>query len=347
MFKYKYYNEDIANRFVKDCNLPISLTYEKDFEFFLNLYNIHPFYAMDKYMNLVETIETKFNGNPGLFLDEYYSVRDKAIKFIEESDKYKEFLEADLSEFQVGQLEMDGKPIKAEGGDIYSENNINKHFISIDLKKANFQALKRAGLISDDTYRDYMLRFTDIDYILNSKYMRQVIFGKLNTKRQMTIIKWLTYIVHKNISKKIHDLYDAKLLKFNVDELVYELDIKNIGDDDLNFYSAANYISEYLKKTLSDIDVEVSIFQLEAYKLRSLRTKNLKPTFYSKSGLSSDGYSTKSFFRCYKLPNVYSAIVYSLIHGEERAPEEAYKFKYEDNVAIIDDEFELIDYYGH
>lgn len=344
MAEYKYYNEDVANRFVKDYNLPISLTCEKYCEFFLNLYNMHPFYAMDKYMNLVETIETKFNGIPGLFLDEYYSARDKAIKFIEESDKYKKFLEADLSDFQVGQLTVDGKPIQTEGGDIYKENNINKYFISIDLKKANFQALKRAGIISDDTYQDYMLRFTDMDYILNSKYMRQVIFGKLNVKRQMTIIKWLTYIVHMNITKKIQDLYGAKLLKFNVDELVYELDVENFDEDDQ--YSIVEYISSYLKKMLSHIDVEVSIFQLKAHKLRSIRTKNLRPTFYSKKGLSSDGYTVKPLFRYYKLPHTYSAIVYSLMNSEEHVPEEAYRFKYEENVAIIDDEFELIDYDG-
>lgn len=60
------YNKDLANRFVSDYKLPIQLTDEKYFFYFLDLYE-KEFKSLTKYANLCNLIKNRFNNNPNLF----------------------------------------------------------------------------------------------------------------------------------------------------------------------------------------------------------------------------------------------------------------------------------------
>ena len=46
-------------------------------------------------------------------------------------------------------------------------------------------------VLNADTYQDFIKKFADSDYIAESKYCRQVIWGKLNPKRHITVEKYM------------------------------------------------------------------------------------------------------------------------------------------------------------
>lgn len=203
-------NTKLIQRFVKDYNLPINIFDEKVFEYYSNLYD---FFPKDRWESLKKMIEEKYNGNVELWLDYCASVRDKAISSVVDSEKYKEFVNCDLSKYKTG--------IKIGEHSCYNNETNGCRFISIDLKKANFQALKYVGVIDDADYDSFIEKFGGDDYIKGSKYLRQVIFGNMNPGR--------TVLVEKYIMSKVMDLVEPiipvgfDLYSLNSDEIVYKL----------------------------------------------------------------------------------------------------------------------------
>ena len=75
---------------------------------------------------------------------------------------------------------------------IYNNSNTGKKFISIDLKKANFQALRKFNpeIVMNCGHTTILLNISMVTNISKkSKYTRQVIFGKLNPRRTITFEK--------------------------------------------------------------------------------------------------------------------------------------------------------------
>jgi hypothetical protein len=82
----------------------------------------------------------------------------------------------------------------------YHKDNAEKSFVSIDLKKANFQAFRffNPNIIdSHSSYEDFVKTVINdsYDYFYQSKQIRQVIFGNLNPKRQQKIQKYLMSVI--------------------------------------------------------------------------------------------------------------------------------------------------------
>ena len=177
------YNRELAKRFISDYKLPMPLIKEEYFFYHLNLYE-EDYGALTKYNALLDYIEKQYEGDCEKFLEEYYLLRDNIIKTVEESEAFQKFNTMDLNFYAVKD-----KP-NVSSNNIYNQENIGSFFISIDLKKANFQVLKKIDkeiVMDADTYEDFIGKFTDSEYIKNSKYTRQVVFAKLNPKRHITI----------------------------------------------------------------------------------------------------------------------------------------------------------------
>lgn len=237
----------LIQRFVKDYNLPINIFDEKVFEYYSNLYD---FFPKEKWETLKKDIQDKYRGNVEVWLDYCAEVRDKAINGVMETQEYKDFNNCDLSKYKL---------TKNIGEHSYYTNETNGcRFVSIDLKKANFQALKYVGVISDKTYGDFIERFDGSDYIKDSKYLRQVIFGKMNPGRIITIEK---YIMEKIMSIADEVLPpEFKLYSQNSDELVY----KQTG----NFYGDIRIICAVIEKVVLDnFGIEVRAEYVEVTKL--------------------------------------------------------------------------------
>lgn len=226
----------LRQRFVKDHGLPITVFESPYFDYFLDLYRAKP-----KWDRLEKEIEERFEGNPGKWLDHYFKLRNTIIEDLERSEQYQAFNNDPtlLDRFKTsGQIDRD----------VYSGSNVGKRFLSLDLKKANFQALYYVIpeiFKGAKTYEEFIGLYDESKIFQESKYTRQVIFGKLNPKRQITVEKWLISEIERTLN------LDLPLYSKRSDELIWEGELG--GDRDL--------VKE-VKDGLG-LDVKVEQFELE------------------------------------------------------------------------------------
>lgn len=108
--------------------------------------------------------------------------------------------------------------------DIFKPSNDGKLFISIDMRKANFSALKNYDSSIFDranTWEEFIGKYTDNKHIINSKYIRQVILGNCNPRRQVTYEKYLM----GGILDYIHEffIHISNCVFFSNDEIVFDI----------------------------------------------------------------------------------------------------------------------------
>jgi hypothetical protein len=273
----------LRQRFVKDYSLPINVFDDTLFEYYRNLYD---FFPEKQYQELIGNVNANYNGNIEKWLDYCASVRDNAINEVTNSDAFKEFINCDLSKYQV-----DRKITIGEHSYYNAETN-GCRFISVDLKKANFQALKYVGVINDEDYGSFIGKFGGDDYIKNSKYLRQVILGNMNPKRQIAVENYMMSLIKTIVDELVPIGFDY--YSFNSDEIVYKQNCKEfLGDINIicgviersvkerfNFDVRAEYV-EVTKLPI----VNVNNSDVDAFVRKNLNTgeENLKKastTFY-------------------------------------------------------------------
>lgn len=211
--------EKLRERFCKDYSIPINIFEEPLFSLRIKLMGYE-----DEYNNFIEMMATKFNNNEQLYFEYYNNLKDRVIQYIKNSETYKALENIDVKEIQPDKRENNN----LSQSNIYKESNIGKTFISIDMRKANFSALCIFGetnnvpLFDNLNYKDFMRQFTDIDYFAESKYIRQVIFGNCNPKRQITYENKIMYdILNKLLDIGIIDKDD--IYSICSDEIVLEI----------------------------------------------------------------------------------------------------------------------------
>jgi len=211
--------ERINQRFAKDFNLPINIYRDDMFEYYHELYR--DFWPEEEWQALNKEIQEEYDGNMDAWLQHYAEVRDLIIRTMEASPEYQSFNNKDMSEYQLTS-EYRSLPDR----NIYAEDCQGKFYVSFDLKKANFQALKYAGVIKEDTYDDFIDKYDKSFYFKKSKYTRQVIFGKLNPKRTITV----EHCMMANVISACNNYFErmqqvnARIVAFKSDEIIYEVD---------------------------------------------------------------------------------------------------------------------------
>ena len=237
-------------------------------------------------------IETRF-GSKDEYKKYYSQVKESFLQYVKSLPEYQAFNTQDMSRFAFP------FPPNVAKGNQYSENNTGKTMLSIDLKKANYQALKYCGLFKDtDKYEDLMGKFTDIPFLIKSKYLRSVVFGQLNPGRHITVESYLVNLIRPEISDRL------KLVCMASDELVYEVpeDIILLGSD-----------LEGTRREIQEkygLQVTAEYYKLHEYILESERSKK-QYRIYSKESLC--GGKTES--KC--IPNNLYLIFTKLISGRD------------------------------
>lgn len=279
------HSHSVLKRFVKDYSLPIQLLQEPYFDYFIDLYN-KQFDTKNKYKLLCDTIN--ICGNEQNFMEQYHKIKDNILETTMKNNSiFIEFNNAKLEEYNI--------PHNSYGKDnVFNEGNVDKYFLSIDLKKANFQAMKYYNknlVLGFNTYDEFMYNFTDLEYMIKSKYIRQVIFGNLNPKKQIKIQQFLTYkLLEKLIDKQLINKDNVQML--SPDEIVCEFNIDNF---------TAEYSIELTDtiKNLMSLDVDIEIYKLG----------QIKPfKFYVKKFVNKQGYELTCvplfyFSQVYKMYN--------------------------------------------
>lgn len=211
------------HRFIKDFSLPIQVIQEPMFMYYID--ELDSYYSTIKKLQYLKDAINLLGSEDKVF-SEFSKIKDSLIAAVTEQKKYQELSVDSLEQYTV----KNGVTQK----NIYSLENSNKVFISIDLKHANFNVLKMYDsslVLESENYEDFVGTMTDVEYFKKSKYIRQFIFGNLLPKKQQKLQHWvIDSIVQVLLSSGL------KLPEFNsasADEIVIHVD-KNRVDDVFN-----------------------------------------------------------------------------------------------------------------
>lgn len=202
-------------RFCKDCNIPIKVFQEPFFTDRLKLYNKF-FGTLAKWEVFITELK-KYPCEQDYF-EEYNRVKDDAILDVKESEAYQRFNQEDMNQYSVTHKNLPGK-------DIFKTTNNGKCFLSIDMRKANFSALRHydpAIFGGAATWEEFIGKYTDNRHIIESKYIRQVIMGNCNPKRHITYEKYLMDYVLTDLTE-IYDVSLDRIVFFSNDEIIIDL----------------------------------------------------------------------------------------------------------------------------
>lgn len=175
-------NPHLLKRFCKDTGTPINVFLEPYFS--ERLQTLDPIFdCLQKWSVFLD--ELKNYKNEQNYLEEYNAIKDMVISDIKENPAYQAFIQ-DTTDYPVSN--------QYSSKDCYNMNFHEKYILSIDMKKANYSALSvydPAIFHHTDSWEDFMETYTNSKHIINSKYIRQVIMGACNPKRQVRYEKYL------------------------------------------------------------------------------------------------------------------------------------------------------------
>ena len=265
--------ERINAKFCKDMNIPISLHMNPYFKDRLETY--------DKYKPCLSdyALYRKTLSNYRTFEDfaaNYNNFKDSVIKDLWDKPGVKKLSEEDHTKFIPIYKSFPKK-------DIFKNTNANKIFMSIDIVKANFSALRHYDseiVDNKNSYEDYVRQFTDIEYFVKSKYIRQVIFGNINTKR---IIMYERFLIDKVVEILLKYVKAEEIVSVSNDEIV--IDTTNICTNSNIFTLQNNFLREIyetipdfvpLKLELYSLRVLANQFQNQAYVKEFLDVSKVK-----------------------------------------------------------------------
>lgn len=239
----------LKERFCKDCNIPLRLFHEPYFTDRLKLYDKY-YNTLSKWDLFVEELQ-KYNCEQDYF-EEYNRVKDAAINDIKKSDGFQRFNEEDMNKYSAKYTNLPSK-------DIFKPSNDGKLFISIDMKKANFSVLKHYD--SDifgkaETWEEFIGKYTSNKHIINSKYIRQVILGNCNPKRQATYEKYI-------MGQVLEILIDVEKIGYFLNEIVFFSNDEIVIDMEEYVNCLSNRkITESKMKEYFDVPFKVELFYL-------------------------------------------------------------------------------------
>lgn len=210
----------LRQRFCKDCDIPINVFDEPYFSDRLKLFDFL-YDSVSKWKLFTKEFK-KYDSCDDYFTN-YSRIKDEAIAFVRNTEGFQIFTAYGINDFSI---KNKGLPVSK----IYNPENNGRVFLSIDMRKANFSALReyRDDIFGgSDTWEAFISRFTDNKHIINSKYIRQVIMGNLNPKRQtayekVIMDKLLTNILHAKVISK------ENVAAFLADEIIFDVtDLEN------------------------------------------------------------------------------------------------------------------------
>lgn len=311
--------ERINQRFAKDFNLPINIFNDQVFEYYHRLYR-DSIWPEEEWVSLNKEINERFHGNMDLWLEHYATVRDTIIRDIEASEAYQHFNNKDMSEYQIKGESIRNLPDRT----IYNNELNGGTFVSLDLKKANFQALKYAGVINDECYDAFIEKYDESFYFKKSKYTRQVIFGKLNPKRTITVEHYMMSQIFGLPLKELEGV-QAKIIAFKSDEIVWQVYGKVST-------AKLNKIIKDVKEKLG-FDITAEYFTIEKLPIENVNGNSI--TAYVKRNLNTGEEKLKMVSTTY-FPQVYKLYKGMPIEREDMA------FYHEDQCAHFDYPLKLV-----
>lgn len=306
--------KQLRNRFLKDYDLPIQIVHSPYFEERLELAESN-YNAKTKYNNLLTLINERFDGKPSKFLDEYNRVKTNVITTVSNSEAFKDFSSNDKF------LIKDIKPI-CTSRNLYTNEQDGCLFLSFDMKKANFQTLRYANpaiVFDANTYEEFIGKFTDLDYLKESKYSRQRIFGELNPKRTMSLEQSITTEFTREYKARL-GIYGFAPFSLKTDEIIFKFEGSEDEFESFNISPTIEY---------DGIIYKVSKFKLHARQFKLATSSSILTVYEKEEYLDAHRRILKG------VPATYYPQVDKLLRGEEIKPSDL-KFYYEHEICSFD-----------
>jgi hypothetical protein len=330
------YFQTFGNRIINDWKLPISIGSVKDLNqsFYFNTFkkfleytdNLHKWTALvsrafDVYMK------------PEELANDYYEYRDKIINGIKNSESFQKFNNTDMTQFIVKSADY---PLPKRSNLYNNDVDSNIYYISIDLKFANFTALRFFdpnifGTFDNGssikTYED-LIKFYIPDnkkvlqnYVKYSKYDRQVIFGQLNPRRTIalenyiikSLLNKLWFVIRKHKDFNTIECINADEIILSYNTLQNESTIADINEVIINFCKQNNE---------SQIRITPDCFKVTEYKLKHYAVINTETQakcfdFYYKYfmyPIDNTVLTDNDLFKC--IPKQYFCLITALFNGK-------------------------------
>lgn len=250
----------LIKSFCKNTNTPINC-YDKTI--FIDLIKLlDPFLNTINKLNQFQEYIKSFNHIDDMFSYEQ-NIQDEILQKIYNNPLYSSFI---LENFQNKHNYINEVKHSFMQQNLYNVNNHGKIFLSIDLRQANFVALKHySKQIFDinkeyDKWEDVVADFTPYEFLQNSKRLRQIILGKLNSKR---IEQYETYIMSCLIIpfvKQINPYLDiTNLISLKGDELIFHLPL---SENEIETQIPMIKIIKQMVQEFLDISIHCNIFKL-------------------------------------------------------------------------------------
>lgn len=233
----------LLKRFCKDANLPINI-YENPY-FMERLEALDPIFSCVKKFEVFTRELSSFN-NTQDYLAYYNNLKDIIISDV----KNNPYFEA----FNTESFDWQNQKYPYSSKDFYKIPLNGQSVISIDMRKANFSALSvfdKRIFGNAESWEEFIGRYTCYKHIVNSKYIRQVVMGTCNPKRQVAYEKYLMGTLLEHLKKEM----DIHVFSFSSDEII----ILPESSDILSFY---NTISEKVSSWEHSDIVRISVFTL-------------------------------------------------------------------------------------
>lgn len=209
--------DEDRQQFIGDHDLPIPTSTEPFFSYFIELYNEK--YGTGKKWELFLDANKTLR-SMGKTLKSYsYELMERIVAKIKEVPEYKTFVEPDkITKANDKDPNQKTNNIKNDGGPkqktIYNTHaeTTEQYYISCDIIKANFTAMKyfNPKIVLDCQTWDELINkvitldnLPHIEYFVQSKHFRQIVFGHLKGKRIGTIEKELTTHLYSRIKDNV------------------------------------------------------------------------------------------------------------------------------------------------
>lgn len=257
-------NTQLKKRLCKDFKLPINIFSEPYFEYFVDLYDSH--YQVNQKIKWMQQVLENCSDQEEFFAMSQ-NIAQNMKKTIQSSKAYENFNNIDLSKELLLK-----EQIKQQN--IYIVPNIGKSLISVDLEKANFNCFNLFGLKKElgvDSYNDLMKKFTQDEYFLNSKMIRQVIFGDLNPARQQRIQR---YIINNLCAQLLKN--GCTLSSASSDEIIITNDIS----------------VKQVREILSNVDEKFKFFRVDQFSFEKIDKDS---DYFIKTTIKENGKIEKEF----------------------------------------------------
>lgn len=279
----------LRREFIKKSKVPIAVTDNSDgvFSYMLDLYDNH-FKSKQKYKQFLEE-ELKLREDKVSF----HNFKDSVINRVINLGILEDINELNMEEYEV-KLNSE---VKNLGKTLDNQNLNNERLISIDMKQANFNTIKKfsKGKVKEECYEDWVSDLVDAEHFKYRKDVRQVIFGNINPKR-------VTKLQKNNIFKFVN-LVQETLMK--------PMEVYVLNSDEVIFYYTPE-LNKLLDNKLKQLSEELGYpLTKEVFDYKYLGRKNFG---YVKEILEGDKVKELKFTHVNKM---YFAQAYKTYLGEE------------------------------